>query len=272
MTPPVALTIGGCDSAGRCGVTADLATFAAFGVHGCCALSVVTAQDTVAVRGAWPVPGDGVVAQVEAVLGDLPVRAAKTGMLGRADVVEAVAELMRSSGVPLVVDPVLVDGGGRSLFPRAVLDAYGRHLLPLALVVTPNRDELALLVGRSLATLDDVEAAACELARRLGGPAVLATGGRLDGPHAVDVLVSAGGTARRCSTPRVTTANVAGTGDVLSAGITAGLALGHHLPEAVDTARHHVVGALAAARSWRLGAGRGPLDLTHRARPRPASE
>jgi hydroxymethylpyrimidine/phosphomethylpyrimidine kinase len=260
-TPAVALTIGGSDSAGRCGVEADLRTFAALRVHGCCALSVVTAQDTQRVRAAWPLPVEAVVAQVEAVVADLDVDATKVGMLGRAELIEALAALATAGALPrLVVDPVLVSGAGEPLFPPDVVGALRRRLLPLASVVTPNRDELALLTSLPPArTTASLVYAARALADQVSVPLVLASGGRLDGAESVDVLVEAD-SVTLLTGPRVPTVNVAGTGDSLSAAVAAGLAVGLAPGAAVTAAKEFVERALAGAARWRLGRGRGPID------------
>ena len=260
-TPPVVLTIGGSDSGGAHGVQADLRTFAALGAFGTCAITVVTAQDSTAIRGATVVPTEAVVAQITAVVDDLPVAAVKTGMLGRVDLVEAVAALAAAGRLPnLVVDPVLVDRHGRPPFPGEVTDAYRERLLPHATVVTPNRDEIALLSGVRVDDVDGLEAAA----RRVPARAVFASGGRLDSEGVVDVLVRAGA-VRRIAGLRTVTPNNAGTGDTLSAAITVGLARGLDLDAAVDEAVRLVRSAVERAASWRLGSGPGPVDPPHRA-------
>jgi hydroxymethylpyrimidine/phosphomethylpyrimidine kinase len=259
-TPPIALTIGGSDSAGRCGLQADLRTFAALEVHGATVVTIVTAQDTVSVRSAWPVPHDAVAAQLMAVLDDLDVAAAKTGMLGRVELVKLVAEIAAGGQLPsLVVDPVLVDGSGQALFSPEVVQAYLDHLLPRATAVTPNRDELALLTGRPLADLASVERACIDLAAKLNGPLVLATGGRLAGGPAIDI-VAWKGDATHLTGQRHPTVNTAGSGDALSAALTAGLAHGLAPDIAAEAAKAFVSRALAGAARWRMGAGRGPLD------------
>lgn len=143
MTPPVVLTVAATDSAGGAGIAADLATFAALGVHGACVVTAVTAQDTLGVRAIHPVPLEVVAAQLEAVLEDLPVAVVKTGMLGSADVVRLVAESCADR--VLVVDPVLAATTGTSFADDATVQAYRDHLLPVATVVTPNEDEHAAL-------------------------------------------------------------------------------------------------------------------------------
>ncbi len=253
------LAIGGTDSGGCYGLQADQRTFAALGVHAAAVVTVVTAQNTTALRAAHPIPVEFVVQQLEAVLEDFEVAAVKTGMLGRTEIVEAVASFAAAGRLPeLVVDPVLVNRHGVSVFGPAVLAAYRDLLLPHARLVTPNRDELALLLDRPIATVDDLQAAAIAL-----GLPVLATGGRLGGTEVVDVFVPAAPQTQptRFAGARVDTSNVAGTGDCLSAAVTAHLASGLDLPEAVAHAVTAVRGAVARAASWRLGAGGGPIDI-----------
>ncbi len=156
MIVPVALTIAGSDSGGGAGIQADLKTFAAFGVHGTSAITAVTAQNTVTVSEIHEVPIRVIRAQIDAVVEDIGVQAAKTGMLASAEIIEAVAAAIREHGiVNLVVDPVMVaKGGARLLHSDAIASLY-RYLLPLAAVVTPNIPEAEVLLGRSLPTLDD---------------------------------------------------------------------------------------------------------------------
>ncbi|GAB4006748.1 bifunctional hydroxymethylpyrimidine kinase/phosphomethylpyrimidine kinase [Nocardioides ultimimeridianus] len=139
MTPPVVLSIAATDSGGGAGLAADLATFAALGVHGTCVVTAVTAQDTVAVHAIHRIPLEVVAAQLDAVLADLDPAVVKTGMLGSADVVRLVAE--RCAGRRIVVDPVLRATTGATLADDAVVVAYRDHLLPVATVATPNQDE-----------------------------------------------------------------------------------------------------------------------------------
>lgn len=273
MTPVVALSIAGSDSGGGAGIQADGRTFAALGVHGTFAVTAVTAQHTAAVLAVTVVDPAMVVAQVEAVLLDLPPAAVKTGMLATPATVAAVAALAAAGRLPnLVVDPVLVSSSGDSLMDEGGVDAYRRLLLPHAAVVTPNLREAALLTGRRLADLGSVEAmeaAAGEL-RSLGARTVVVKGGHLAsarsgaatggaGAGSPDVVVGPEGTVV-LDEARVETANDHGTGCTLSAAIAAGLALGRPVPEAVVTAKELVHRALAGAAHWTLGSGHGPID------------
>jgi hydroxymethylpyrimidine/phosphomethylpyrimidine kinase len=254
-------------------------------VHGATAITAVTAQNTTAVSASAPLPPDLVVAQVEAVVADLPVAAVKTGMLATSEIVAAVARLAESGRLPrLVVDPVLVSSTGHLLLEEGGVDAYRRLLLPLGLVVTPNLREAAVLTGRSTEQLDTVEAmadAAREL-QSLGATYVVVKGGHLerakeerarhspehahwnrpDGDNragAPDVVAGPSGTVV-LEGVRVATANDHGTGCSLSAAIAANLALGADPMDAVTQAKHFVRRALEGASRWQLGSGHGPID------------
>ncbi len=259
-TPPVALTIAGTDSAAGAGVAADLRTFAAHGVFGTFAVSAVTAQNTVGVQRVQALPAPMVLAQVEAVVSDLHPVAAKTGMLATPEIVAAVTELVVAGALPaLVVDPVLVDSGGRPLFEgNAMRDRYLR-LIAGATVATPNLREAALLVGKQI----DDELAMEEAARQLqavGAGLVIVKGGRprFDA-EAVDVAFD-GQAVSFLRAPWVETRNVHGTGCSFAAAITAHLALGASALEAAVAAKSYVHRAIVLATGWRLGAGHGPID------------
>ena len=269
MTPKVALTIAGSDSGGGAGVQADLLTFAAHRVHGTSALTAVTAQNTRAVTAVVALEPSFVVAQITAVLEDLAPAAAKTGMLANAAIVRAVADLAGAGALPpLVVDPVLVSTSGHALMEPEGVEAYRRHLLPHATVLTPNLREAAVLAGCALEELSCEEAMAevgREL-RRLGPRVVVVKGGHLvardrrdERDAAPDVVVGPEGVevVRR---PRVATTNDHGTGCTLSAAIAAQLALGRSIPEAIVGARDYVQAALTGSAAWQLGGGHGPLD------------
>src|SRR6266571_2594008 len=180
MRLPVALTIAGSDSGGGAGIQADLKTFAALGVHGTCAITAITAQNTVTVTDIHEVPVGVIRAQIDAVVEDLGVDAAKTGMLASSDIIEAVADAIRDHGIDrLVVDPVMVAKGGARLLHNDAIAALFSRLLPLAAVITPNIPEAEVLLGRSLHTLDDRRQAARELVA-LGPRAAVLKGGHAD--------------------------------------------------------------------------------------------
>lgn len=262
MTPTVALTIAGSDSGGGAGVQADLKTMAAHGVYGTCALTAVTAQHTAAVLQVVALETDAVMAQVHAVLADLPPAAVKTGMLATPAIVEAVADLAARQLLPaLVVDPVLVSTSGDQLMQAGGVEAYRDALLPHAEVVTPNLREAALLTGAAPEELCDVAAMAdaAEAIRSMGAAIVVVKGGHLHGDLSADVVAGPGGVVVIEST-RVETRNDHGTGCTLSAAIAALLALGTPLQLAVEQAKEYVHRALLGASGWQLGQGHGPID------------
>lgn len=258
-TPLVVLSVAGTDSGGAAGLAADLATFAALGAHGTCAVTAVTAQDTTGVQRVVALGADDVRAQVGSVLDDLPVAAAKTGMLGSAEVAYVVADLLVGSG-PLVVDPVLVATSGAVLGDDALVAAYRAVLLPRADVVTPNRDEAAALTGLSRGTPAE------ELAHAVHalGPDVVLTGGERGSRTCLDVVVRAGVTTV-LEHPGVPTTNDHGTGCTYSAALAVHLARGLDLETAARWAQAFVAHALRVSTPWELGRGRGPVAhvLTH---------
>lgn len=251
------LTIAGSDSSGGAGVQADLKTFAVFRGYGMSALTALTAQNTQGVRGVVAVDPAFVRAQIDAVVDDVGVDAAKTGMLANRELVTAVAAAVRERAIaPLVVDPVMVAQSGASLLSDDARDAVRDVLLPLAAVVTPNTPEAAALLGFAV---DDV-AAMREAARRLvdlGARAAVVKGGHLDGDDAVDVLYD-GRTLQELRAPRLAARHTHGTGCILSAAITAGLGAGLELLPAVEQAKRFVTAAIRAGLP--LGKGAGPAN------------
>ena len=254
----VALTIAGSDSGGGAGIQADLKTFSRFGVFGTSVITAVTAQNTIGIR-AWERVSPALVrAQIDAVADDLRPIALKSGMLGDADVVHAVAECIRTHALtPYVLDPVMVATSGDVLLESDAVAAIIRELFPLATLVTPNLDEAALLLGRSVADVGAMESAARSLVTDFGAKAALVKGGHLSSDTIVDVLYD-GFTVTRFEHPRIDTMSTHGTGCTLSAAITARLALGGSLREAVNIAVGFVQRAIAEAPS--LGGGHGPLN------------
>jgi hydroxymethylpyrimidine/phosphomethylpyrimidine kinase len=253
---PVALTIAGSDSGGGAGIQADLKTFEAHGVFGASVVTALTAQNTRAVEAVLPVPADFILAQLDAVASDLRVAVVKTGMLGGADVVAAVADGITRHGLrPVVVDPVMISKSGFPLLPPEAIQAVKDRLIPLADLVTPNAHEAAALAGFPVETLGDARRAAAAI-RALGPRAVLVKGGHLDGePDAVDVLLDADGEAL-FRAERIATRHTHGTGCTYSSAIAANLARGYGLRQAVERAKAYLTEAIRHALP--LGAGHGP--------------
>ncbi len=261
MAPPPEphklLTIGGSDSGGAAGIQADLRTFAALGAYGMSVLTVVTAQDSVGVRRVHELPVDMVLAQLDAVLDDYGADAVKTGFLGAAARVEAIAAaLNRRPPRPLVVDPVLVDHRGAAMFPPDVTVATRRALLPLATLITPNRHEAGLLTGLVVTDLATAREAAARL-REQGARAVLIKG-IPEGSDVVDLL-QAEAAPQTWRARRLATANTHGAGDTYAAACATFLAAGADLATAVARAHAFVQAAIAAGAAWQLGAGHGPV-------------
>ncbi|MBV9143358.1 MAG: bifunctional hydroxymethylpyrimidine kinase/phosphomethylpyrimidine kinase [Pseudonocardiales bacterium] len=266
--PPVALTIAGSDSGGGAGLQADLRTFTACGVHGCVAVTAVTVQNSVGVTAVVEVPPSTVAEQIRAVVTDIGVAAAKTGMLASASIMCAVAEVCDELGigrdrvVPLVVDPVAASMHGNPLLAEGALALLRSELLPRATLLTPNLDEVRLLVGLDVGS----PAEQYEAARALHawGPRwVLVKGGHLqDSAH--DVLYD-GREFTVFTGPRLAVPHTHGSGDTLAAAITAALARGAAVPDAVSYGKRYIAQAIAHA--YPLGAGVGPVSPFWRLRP-----
>jgi hydroxymethylpyrimidine/phosphomethylpyrimidine kinase len=251
------LTIAGSDSGGGAGIQADLKTFHAFGAYGMSALTLVTVQNTRGVESVHFLPPALVAAQIRSVARDLGVEGAKTGALGKADIIEAVSYAVKELGLaPLVVDPVMVSRHGSVLVAPDAVDAMRKRMVPLATLLTPNLHEAAALCGREVqseAGMADAARALCDL----GAKAVLVKGGALSGDEAVDVLFD-GAQLHRVAAPRVRTRHTHGSGCTYSAALAALLAEGLALTEAVFKAKAYVGRAIATAPGF--GEGAGPLN------------
>lgn len=252
----IALTIAGSDSGGGAGIQADVKTFQAFGVFGTSVIVALTAQNTRGVRAIHPVPVDFVQAQLDALAEDLPPDAVKTGMLATPALVSQVATAIEQFGwTRYVLDPVMVASSGDRLLSPDAEATIREALLPLAMIVTPNLDEAAILTGQPV----EHEAGMIAAGRRLialGAGAALVKGGHLPGDALVDILVTRDG-IERLTHRRINTTSTHGTGCTLSAAITAGLARGDSLRDAVATALEYLHRAIAAAPG--LGGGHGPV-------------
>ena len=255
--PCVALTIAGSDSGGGAGIQADLKTFQRFGVYGTSALTLVTAQNTLGVRGIHLLSPELVVAQIEAIAEDFEVGAAKTGALGSAEIIEAVAAAIEKHTLPhLVVDPVMISKHGDPLLATGAIDVLKARLFPKASLVTPNLHEAAALLGRAVGSesaMRDAARAVCDL----GAAAALVKGGHLPGGEAVDLLYD-GSEFVRLAAPRIETPHTHGTGCTYSAAIAALLARGEALVDAVREAKDFISRAIAGAPG--VGRGHGPVD------------
>ena len=268
MTDPViprVLTIAGSDSGGGAGIEADLKTFAALGVYGMAAITAATAQNTVAVTGVHDLPPAFVAQQIDAVADDIGVDAAKTGMLSNAGIVEAVADSVRRNAIAnLVVDPVMIAKSGDALLQESARNALIDHILPLALMVTPNVPEAEVLAGVSISGPGDLPEAAKRI-HGLGPRYVLLKGGHLAAQDATDYLYD-GQDLRPFPAARIDTPNTHGTGCTYSAAIAAYVALGRDPGDAVAAAKTYLTGAIQHALD--LGAGHGPLHHGWTTHPR----
>lgn len=257
---PRVLSIAGSDSGGGAGIQADLKTFAALGCFGTSAITALTAQNTMGVRSIHAVPLEMLRDQIDAVLEDIGVHSVKIGMLHSVPTVETVAAALdRHAMRQVVLDPVMVATSGAVLINAEAVASLVRELFPRVLLVTPNLDEAAILVGRPLRHEDDMLAAAREM-MKMGARAVLLKGGHLEGDTVSDLFFVPDQAPLWLRATRIATPNTHGTGCTLSSAIAAYLALGEPLPQAVQLAQSYIRGALSAGAKVRTGQGSGPLN------------
>lgn len=248
--PPVALSIAGSDNSAGAGAQADLKTFTALGVYGLTAITCVVAEVPGKVSAIAPIPPEIVAEQIRLSLSAYPVAAMKTGMLHSSAIIEAVCSVFEKKHPRplLVVDPVMVATSGASLLESEAIAVYRNRLFPLATLVTPNLDEAAVLWGKPITSLDEMREAGRELSKQFGC-AFLLKGGHLPG-EAVDLLIASDGSISEFTAPRVLGVSTHGTGCTLSAAITAGLANGKPLTEAIACAKSFVTRAIAQHYCW----------------------
>ncbi|HLA14953.1 MAG TPA: bifunctional hydroxymethylpyrimidine kinase/phosphomethylpyrimidine kinase [Gemmatimonadaceae bacterium] len=260
-----ALTIAGSDSGGGAGIQADLKTFQRFGVFGTSAITAITAQNTRGVTRWEAVSADLVRAQIDAIADDIPPDALKSGMLANADIASTVSRAIRELSLKnYVLDPVMVATSGDLLLEQKAVRVIRDDLLPLAVLVTPNLHEAAILVGELIEDEDAMARAAEKIGTEMGPRAVLLKGGHLTpGDRVVDMLYD--GTVRAFRGERIETTSTHGTGCTLSAAIAAQLAKGESLHAAVRTSIEYVHAAIATAP--RIGSGHGPLNHLATAEP-----
>ena len=257
---PRLLIVAGSDSGGGAGIQADIKTATAFGVYAMTAITAVTVQNTRGVSGWQPVATDVVEGQIAACLSDIGADAIKTGMLGDAAMVSAVASSLRAqaAGIPMVLDPVMVAKGGAKLLADEAVNAIRNELLPLAMLATPNLPECEALIGFAPSTDEEARDAARKF-RDLGARHVLFKGGHAAGAVVRDVLAdSETGELVVLEAPRMETRHTHGTGCTLASAIASGLAQKRSLEEAVRRAHGYVQQAIRTAPG--LGAGHGPLN------------
>lgn len=253
------LTIAGSDSGGGAGIQADMRTMALLGVHALVAVSAVTVQNTVGVEAVHEIPGDVVAAQMRATVTDIGISAAKTGMLASSGIIAAATAAWREldTGAPLVVDPVCASMHGHALLAPSALDALRDELFPLAALVTPNLDEVRLLVGIDVVD-DSSQAAAAEALHALGPDWVLVKGGHLRSSARSCDLLYDGADFYPLDGPRIETDDDHGGGDTLATATACALAHGLAMTDAVAFGKRWVTECLRAA--YRLGHGHGPVS------------
>jgi hydroxymethylpyrimidine/phosphomethylpyrimidine kinase len=252
-----ALTVAGSDPSGGAGIQADLKTFSSLKVYGMAVIAALTAQNTLGVSAVSEISPDFLARQLDAVLTDIPPDAVKTGMLLNAATVEVVARKIKQHGVTnLVVDPVMVSTSGAQLLNADAIGMFRQSFLPLALLITPNIEEARSLTGRNIQTVEDMEEAALQI-HGMGARNVLIKGGHLSGNEATDVLFD-GQDFTHFASGRIAGGDTHGTGCVLSAAITAFLAKGSSVQEAVRLAKEFVTNAIK--NSLRIGSGAGSCD------------
>ncbi|MCS0791588.1 bifunctional hydroxymethylpyrimidine kinase/phosphomethylpyrimidine kinase [Cytobacillus firmus] len=253
-----ALTIAGSDSGGGAGIQADLKTFQELGVFGMSALTAVTAQNTKGVQGVYPMTAEAVSAQIQSIGEDLRPDAVKTGMLFSADIIESVSnEIVRYGWKNVVIDPVMIAKGGASLLQNEAILAMKKHLIPLSLVITPNIPEAEVLTDIRIRSLEDKREAAKKL-HHLGAKNVIIKGGHDEAKDIAADLLFDGESFSEFRSSRIQTANTHGTGCTYSAAITAGLADGLTVPEAVDRAKKFIQAAIE--NDLGIGSGHGPTN------------
>ncbi|WP_431234927.1 bifunctional hydroxymethylpyrimidine kinase/phosphomethylpyrimidine kinase [Mycolicibacterium psychrotolerans] len=265
QTPRRVMTIAGSDSGGGAGIQADMRTFALLGVHSLVAVTAVTVQNSLGVKGFHEIPTDVIAGQISAVVTDIGVQAAKTGMLASSQIIETVAGTWRDLGLagttPFVVDPVCASMHGDPLLHPSALETLRSQLFPLASLVTPNLDEVRLLVGIDVVD-EQTQRDAAKALHALGPQWALVKGGHLRGStHSPDLLYD-GTDFHEFDAPRVDTGHDHGAGDTLGAATACALAHGYSMPDAVAFGKAWVTECLRAA--YPLGSGHGPVSALWR--------
>ena len=261
-TYPIVLSIAGSDSSGGAGIQADLKTFSALGVYGATAITAITAQNTLGVHAQCPIPPEMVYDQITAVVDDLHPLFVKIGMLSNAEIVLAVAEALGKYPLSIVLDPVMVSSSGHRLLSIEAQDLVKKKLLPMAMLITPNLPEMEALTDLPLSTYEEKEKAAKHL-MEYGAKAILLKGGHEEGEIKTDILFSPsdnGIQSSLFSSQSIPTRNIHGTGCTLSSAITAYLAKGLCLEEAIAAAKKYISEAIHAGADIEIGHGFGPVN------------
>lgn len=256
---PQVCTIAGTDSGGGAGIQADLKTFQERDVFGTSVVVAVTAQNTLGVHGVYPIPVEGVIAQLDALFSDLSLKAIKTGMLLNSEYITVIANyLAKHSDIPLIVDPVMIAKGGAALMESSATDAMIQKLLPLATLITPNIPEAETILQRTIETEEEMMQAAKDI-QKLGAKNVLMKGGHsLNTEKARDFLLTADGTGTWFESERFPTKDTHGTGCTYSACITAEIAKSKSLIDAVAISKEYITAAIY--HGIKVGHGHGPTN------------
>ena len=261
-TYPIVLSIAGSDSSGGAGIQADLKTFSALGVYGTTAITAITAQNTLGVHAQHPIPAEMVYNQIVAVLDDLHPSFVKIGMLSNPEIVMAVADALSKYPLSIVLDPVMVSSSGHRLLSVEAQEVIKQKLLPMATLITPNLPEMEALTGLPLSTYKEKEKAARCLMNS-GAKAILLKGGHEEGDVKTDILFSNSATGIQSTlftSETVATRNIHGTGCTLSSAITAFLARGLALEEAIVEAKKYISNAIQSGANIAIGHGFGPVN------------
>lgn len=261
-TYPIVLSIAGSDSSGGAGIQADLKTFSALGVYGTTAITAITAQNTLGVHAQHPIPAEMVYNQIVAVLDDLHPSFVKIGMLSNPEIVMAVADALSKYPLSIVLDPVMVSSSGHRLLSVEAQEVIKQKLLPMATLITPNLPEMEALTGLPLSTYKEKEKAARCLMNS-GAKAILLKGGHEEGDVKTDILFSNSATGIQSAmftSETVATRNIHGTGCTLSSAITAFLARGLALEEAIVEAKKYISNAIQSGADIAIGHGFGPVN------------
>ena len=261
-TYPIVLSIAGSDSSGGAGIQADLKTFSALGVYGTTAITAITAQNTLGVHAQHPIPAEMVYNQIVAVLDDLHPSFVKIGMLSNPEIVLAVAEALSKYPLSIVLDPVMVSSSGHRLLSVEAQEVIKQNLFPMATLITPNLPEMEALTGFPLSAYKEKEKAARCLMNS-GAKAILLKGGHEEGDVKTDILFSNSATGIQSTlftSETVATRNIHGTGCTLSSAITAFLARGLALEEAIVEAKKYISNAIQSGADIAIGHGFGPVN------------
>ena len=259
---PIVLSIAGSDSSGGAGIQADLKTFSSLGVYGATAITAITAQNTQGVHTQFALPPQLVYDQIVAVIDDLRPSFIKIGMLANADIVLAVAEALSHYSIPIILDPVIVSSSGHRLLSIEAQDVLKQKLLPIATLITPNIPEMQALTSMSLTSFSDKEKAAQHL-MDYGVNAILLKGGHEEGNTKTDILFTKSTNGIQSSTfsaDTISTQNIHGTGCTLSSAITAFMARGLDMHQAISHAKDYITQAITAGANVKIGHGFGPVN------------